>query len=89
MSYYGKFSDALRDTEMNLMMQHGPLWQIWSNAMGDCVNDAVQYKFVMISALWAIAQDFVLQYELQHRLLLGAMGHITGFYYVLLAIGSN
>jgi hypothetical protein len=73
MGHCGEFFYALWATTVNLVVRYGPLWQIWLCAMGHCGgfgyglgatarNKAVQYKSVVISALWAIAQDLVIRY---------------------------
>jgi hypothetical protein len=35
-------------------------YALWATAENE--NDAVQYKFVLIPALWVIAQDLVMHY---------------------------
>ncbi len=74
MGHCGEFFYALWDIKVNLVVRYGPLWRIWLYAMGHCGgfgyalwatarNEAVQYKSVVISALWAIAQDLVMRYK--------------------------
>jgi hypothetical protein len=73
MGHCSKFFYALWATAVNLVERSGPLWRIWLNAMGHfggfgyalwatARNEAVQYKSVVISAQWAIAQDLVMRY---------------------------
>jgi hypothetical protein len=71
----GEFFYALWPTAADLAMRYGPLRRIWLYAMGHCGgfgyalwatagNEAIQLKYVLISALWAIAQDLVMRYGL-------------------------
>jgi hypothetical protein len=75
MGHCGEFFYALWATTEKLVVRYGPLRRIWFYAMGHCGgfgyvlwatarNEAVQYKSVLISALWAIAQDLVMCYGL-------------------------
>jgi hypothetical protein len=70
MGHCGEFCYALWATAVNLFVRNGPLRRIWLYAMGHCGgfgyklwatarNEAVP---VLISSLWAIAQDFVMRY---------------------------
>ncbi len=72
MGHCGKFFYALWAIMVNLVVRYGPLRWIWLYAMGHCGgfghalwatawNEAAQYKYVVISALWAIAQDLVMR----------------------------
>jgi uncharacterized membrane protein YpjA len=75
MGHCGEFFYALWAITVNLVVCYGPLRWIWLYAMGHCSgfgyalwattrNEAVQYNSVVISALWAIAQDLVMRYGL-------------------------
>jgi hypothetical protein len=75
MGHCGKFFYALWAITVNLVVRYGPLRWIWLYVMGHCGgfgyalwatarNEAVQYKSVVISVLWAIAQDLVMGYGL-------------------------
>jgi hypothetical protein len=73
MGHCGKFCSMLWDSMVNLVVCYGPLQRIWLYAMGNCggfayalwatgQNEVIQYKSVLISALWDIAQDMVMRY---------------------------
>ncbi len=73
MGHCGDFFYALWPTTVNLVVRYGPLRRIWLYAMGHCSgfgyelwaiaqNKAVQYKSIVISVLWARAQDLVIRY---------------------------
>ncbi len=67
------FSMSVWATMVNFVACYGLLRQIFLCAMGHCGgfdyglwasarNKAIQYKSVVISVLWAIAQDLVIRY---------------------------
>jgi hypothetical protein len=73
MGHCGEFFYALWANMANLVVRYGPLRRIWFCAMGHCDglgyalwttvwNEAVQEKYVVTFALWAIAQNLLMRY---------------------------
>ncbi len=79
MDHCGEFNCALWTTAANLVMHFGPLYvmKLVSNT-------------ITISMPWVMAQDLVMCYEPLCRIYYArAMGHSTGFCYVLWAIAKE